>query len=107
MGSDGITTGLKFWLLFFLGFALTGHPPDLSVVLGLIGGLATGWLKSRWYAKNQMGSLEGAETPWQTTQRRFQQFKNQVRSRVGRSPRNTRTFNSRPPKRPPPGGNEL
>lgn len=99
MGSDGITTGLKFWLLFFLGFALVGYPPGLSVILGFIGGVATGWLKARWYAKNQMGSLEGAETPWQTTQRRFQQFKSQVQSRVQRPPR------TRSPKRPPSAGN--
>ncbi|MBF2080067.1 MAG: hypothetical protein IGR76_16495 [Synechococcales cyanobacterium T60_A2020_003] len=95
MGSDGISTGLRFWLIFFLGFALTGYPPGLSLILGLIGGLSMGWLRARWLAKNQMGSLEGAETPWQTTQRQFQQFKSQIQSCMGRKPRNPRMARSR------------
>jgi hypothetical protein len=101
MTSNGITTGLKFWLLFFLGFALLGYTPELSLVLGLIGGLATGYLNARWHAKNQMGSLEGAETPWESTQRRFREFQTQLRNRTQRRAKSPRPRRSRPSRRSP------
>ncbi|MBW4651468.1 MAG: hypothetical protein KME20_00160 [Kaiparowitsia implicata GSE-PSE-MK54-09C] len=44
MKSEGVSTGLKLWLIFFLLFFLMQYPVDLSIFLGLIAALAGGYI---------------------------------------------------------------
>jgi len=47
----GLATGIKYWLVFMLGFALLRYSPLLSITFGAIGGIASGmiaaWLKPK------------------------------------------------------------
>lgn len=47
----GLSTGVKYWLVFMLGFAVLGYGPFLSISFGAIGGIASGiiaaWLKPK------------------------------------------------------------
>lgn len=47
----GLSTGLKYWLVFMLGLAVLGYGPILSITFGAIGGIASGiiaaWLKPK------------------------------------------------------------
>ncbi|MEH2325116.1 MAG: hypothetical protein V7K32_16460 [Nostoc sp.] len=49
--SDGVDTGLKYWLFFMLGFVYLGYPAPMSVLLGAIGALAGGWITAWWGSK--------------------------------------------------------
>ncbi|MEH2264223.1 hypothetical protein [Nostoc sp.] len=51
--SDGVDTGLKYWLFFMLGFVYLGYPPPMSILLGGIGGLAGGWIIAWWGSKEE------------------------------------------------------
>ncbi|MBD2183464.1 hypothetical protein H6S82_04830 [Planktothrix sp. FACHB-1355] len=59
--SEGISTGLKAALFFFLGFLLLGQSPALSFLLAILGGLSAGWIAAGW--KN----TETPSLPQQTT----------------------------------------
>ncbi|MCC5624146.1 hypothetical protein [Nostoc sp. CHAB 5715] len=51
--SDGVDTGLKYWLFFMLGFVYLGYPAPMSVLLGGIGALAGGWITAWWGSKEE------------------------------------------------------
>lgn len=40
--NSGVGTGLKLWLIFFLGFFLLGYPVVLSILWAIVGALAGG-----------------------------------------------------------------
>lgn len=47
----GLSTGVKYWIVFMLGLAVLGYSPFLSISFGAIAGLASGmiaaWLKPK------------------------------------------------------------
>lgn len=47
----GLSTGVKYWIVFMLGLAVLGYSPFLSISFGAIGGIASGmiaaWLKPK------------------------------------------------------------
>ncbi|MDX2242563.1 MAG: hypothetical protein NW224_17890 [Leptolyngbyaceae cyanobacterium bins.302] len=47
----GYRTGAKVLLLFMFGFFFLGYTPFLSVCLGAIAGLTSGFISSWWHAK--------------------------------------------------------
>jgi uncharacterized membrane protein YeaQ/YmgE (transglycosylase-associated protein family) len=51
--SDGVDTGLKYWLFFMLGFVSLGYPAPTSILLGGIGALAGGWITAWWGSKEE------------------------------------------------------
>ncbi|MEH2437758.1 MAG: hypothetical protein V7K25_26625 [Nostoc sp.] len=51
--SDGVDTGLKYWLFFMLGFVYLGYPAPMSILLGGIGALAGGWITAWWGSKEE------------------------------------------------------
>ncbi|MBG1269655.1 hypothetical protein [Nostoc sp. WHI] len=51
--SDGVDTGLKYWLFFMLGFVYLGYPAPISILLGGIGALAGGWITAWWGSKEE------------------------------------------------------
>ncbi|MBD2506943.1 hypothetical protein [Nostoc sp. ATCC 53789] len=51
--SDGVDTGLKYWLFFMLGFVYLGYPAPTSILLGGIGALAGGWITAWWGSKEE------------------------------------------------------
>ncbi len=51
--SEGIEAGLKYWLFFMLGFVLVGYPPNISIFIGGIGGIAGGWMMTWWKSKGE------------------------------------------------------
>ncbi|MCC5616959.1 hypothetical protein LC605_18125 [Nostoc sp. CHAB 5836] len=51
--SDGVDTGLKYWLFFMLGFVSLGYPAPMSILLGGIGALAGGWITAWWGSKEE------------------------------------------------------
>ncbi len=56
--SDGIDAGLKFWLFFMLGFVIAGYATPISIFLGGVAGISSGfiyaWWGSREDTKNQL-----------------------------------------------------
>ncbi|MBE9041929.1 hypothetical protein IQ235_14190 [Oscillatoriales cyanobacterium LEGE 11467] len=52
--SKQFMTGLQFAAFFFLGFALLGYPIPLSVVMGVVGGTASGWIATWWHTDDQL-----------------------------------------------------
>lgn len=51
--SEGIEAGLKYWLFFMLAFVLVGYPPNISIFVGGIGGIAGGWMIHWWKSKGE------------------------------------------------------
>lgn len=51
--SDGVDTGLKYWLFFMLGFVYLGYPAPTSILLGGIGAFAAGWITAWWGSKEE------------------------------------------------------
>ena len=51
--SDGVDTGLKYWLFFMLGFVYLGYPAPMSILLGALGALAGGWITAWWGSKEE------------------------------------------------------
>jgi hypothetical protein len=48
MANDGFEEGLRYWLVFLLGFFLLGYPVPLSIFLGGLAGLAGGLIAAYW-----------------------------------------------------------
>ncbi|WP_341524819.1 hypothetical protein WKK05_19560 [Nostoc sp. UHCC 0302] len=51
--SDGVDTGLKYWLFFMLGFVYLGYPAPMSILLGGIAALGGGWITAWWGSKEE------------------------------------------------------
>jgi hypothetical protein len=51
--SDGVDTGLKYWLFFMLGFVFLGYPAPMSIFLGALGALGGGWITAWWGSKEE------------------------------------------------------
>ena len=49
--SDGVDAGLKYWLFFLLSFLLLGYQPPISILLGGIAGLSSGFIFAWWGSK--------------------------------------------------------
>lgn len=64
--SDGIDSGLKFWLFFMVGFVISGYGTPISILLGGLAGIGSGfiyaWWGSREDTRNQLPVVEEAET---------------------------------------------
>lgn len=45
--NSGVGTGLKLWLIFFLGFFLLRYPVSLSILWAIVGALAGGVIASQ------------------------------------------------------------
>jgi hypothetical protein len=50
-------TGIRFAIVFIIGFALLGYPPLLTLLLGAIAGGAGGVFGAWWQAKDTDGEL--------------------------------------------------
>jgi hypothetical protein len=46
--NDGIDAGLKYWLIFMLGFLFLGYSAPISILLGCIAGIGGGWIIAWW-----------------------------------------------------------
>lgn len=46
--NDGIDAGLKYWLIFMLGFLFLGYSAPISILLGCIAGIGSGWIIAWW-----------------------------------------------------------
>ncbi|MDM9586285.1 hypothetical protein [Nostoc sp. GT001] len=83
--SDGVDTGLKYWLFFMLGFVYLGYPAPMSILLGGLGALAGGWITAWWGSKEetrtQLQVEESEDTEVEPTNERIN--KRQIR-KVGR-----------------------
>ncbi|WP_138497401.1 hypothetical protein [Nostoc sp. PA-18-2419] len=95
--SDGVDTGLKYWLFFMLGFVYLGYPAPISILLGGIAALGGGWITAWWGSKEetktqlQVEDLEEAELE-QSNER---SSKRQRRRPTRRSRRNSGSVNFR------------
>jgi hypothetical protein len=58
---EGVSAGLKFWLFFILAFYFLGYSPQMSILLGGIGGLAAGWIYAWWNAKDEPKTQQQVE----------------------------------------------
>ncbi|MDF5706788.1 MAG: hypothetical protein PUP90_03660 [Nostoc sp. S4] len=93
--SDGVDTGLKYWLFFMLGFVYLGYPAPISILLGGIAALGGGWITAWWGSKEetktqlQVEDLEEAEIE----QANERSSKRQRRRPTRRSRRNSGSIN--------------
>ncbi|MEH2071247.1 MAG: hypothetical protein V7K47_24335 [Nostoc sp.] len=93
--SDGVDTGLKYWLFFMLGFVYLGYPAPMSILLGGIAALGGGWITAWWGSKEetktqlQVEDLEEAEIE----QANERSSKRQRRRPTRRSRRNSGSIN--------------
>lgn len=77
MASDGFAAGLKYWLVFLLGFYLLGYSAIASIGLGALAGFAGGLVVAYWRSKErppapvveQMLSEEDVKRSWRRTRR--------------------------------------
>ena len=46
--NDGIDAGLKYWLIFMLGFLFLHYSAPISILLGCIAGIGGGWIIAWW-----------------------------------------------------------
>jgi hypothetical protein len=92
----GYRTGAKVLVVFMFAFYFLGYQPFLSVCLGAIAGLTSGFIASWWHAKEDFITDEatgaeirdGAETDLETAQRRPVRYGFGVRAARGsREPR--------------------
>jgi hypothetical protein len=51
--SKGFSVGLQIWLLFLISFYWLGYSAEMSIVLGAIGGLASGLIVDWWVSKEE------------------------------------------------------
>ncbi|MBC1240294.1 hypothetical protein [Nostoc sp. 2RC] len=95
--SDGVDTGLKYWLFFMLGFVSLGYPAPMSIFLGAIAALGGGWITAWWgskeEAKTQLEVEESEETEIQESNQRINN--RQRRSPPRRSRRTSGSINFR------------
>ncbi|MCD8489336.1 hypothetical protein QPK87_03700 [Kamptonema cortianum] len=51
------TNGAKVGLCFFMAFVLLGYPLVISLVLGIVGAIATGWIIFAWRTPEELEQL--------------------------------------------------
>lgn len=51
--SEGIDAGLRYWLVFLIGFSLIGYQAPMSILLGAIAGVGGGWMTAWWESKEE------------------------------------------------------
>ncbi|MBD2778282.1 hypothetical protein [Iningainema tapete] len=51
--SEGIDAGLRYWLLFLIGFTFVGYKAPMSILLGAIAGLGGGWITAWWETRGE------------------------------------------------------
>ena len=61
--SVGVLVGLVTGLFFFLGFWVLGQPFNLSLLFGVVGGLANGWIVTGWTSADGSKPKESASAP--------------------------------------------
>ncbi|WP_353260016.1 hypothetical protein [Prochlorothrix hollandica] len=62
---DPFLAGLQFWLFFLLVFVAMGYPLALSILLGIVGGVAGGYIVQCWQVdprKDQQPDADVAAT---------------------------------------------
>ncbi len=52
--SEGIDAGLRYWLLFLLGFMFLKYQAPMSILLGAIAGVGGGWIVAWWGSKEEI-----------------------------------------------------
>lgn len=73
--SKGFAVGLQIWLLFLISFYGLGYPALFSILLGAIGGFASGFIVDWWLTKDEniesrkRRSEEGVEEQTQSRKR--------------------------------------
>ncbi|MEA5583440.1 hypothetical protein VB620_19110 [Nodularia harveyana UHCC-0300] len=95
--SDGIDTGLKYWLFFLLGFVFLGYSPPTSILLGAIAAIGGGWMTAWWGSKESMKTqlpMEALEADTNDTPRE-RITKQQTRRLTRRFRRPSGSFNFR------------
>ncbi|MBD2411513.1 hypothetical protein FACHB389_17870 [Nostoc calcicola FACHB-389] len=93
--SDGVDTGLKYWLFFMLGFVSLGYPAPMSIFLGGIAALGGGWITAWWGSKEETKTqLQVEESEEGETEQSTDRInKRQRRRPTRRSRRNTGSVN--------------
>ncbi|MEQ9368986.1 MAG: hypothetical protein RIG63_08130 [Coleofasciculus chthonoplastes F3-SA18-01] len=51
--SEGFPVALRVWLVFLLCLVLLGYSVPFSIVVGAVGGIASGWVVAWWNSKDQ------------------------------------------------------
>ena len=88
--SDGVDTGLKYWLFFMLGFVYLGYPAPMSILLGGIGALAGGWITAWWGSKEETRTqLQVEESEDGEVEQPNERLNKRQRRRTGRRYRRT------------------
>ncbi|KAM3099497.1 hypothetical protein ACKFKF_14495 [Phormidesmis sp. 146-12] len=59
--SKGFSVGLQIWLLFLISLFWLGYSAEMSIVLGAIGGMASGLIVDWWLSKEE--NTETARKP--------------------------------------------
>ncbi|MBD2383991.1 hypothetical protein [Cylindrospermum sp. FACHB-282] len=94
--SDGIDAGLKYWLIFIVGFVFLGYPTEMSILLGGIAGLGGGWMIAWWKSKEETRTQLPVETLEETeSQQQNERTTRQSKRRSTRRYRRTSGFNFR------------
>jgi hypothetical protein len=100
MVNEGFEAGLRYWLVFLLGFFLLGYSAQYSIFLGGLAGLAGGILAAYWKQKElpppPSDGDEDAPTPFRGVTRRLQQWRKEQKDQTGRSPSIANWFGRRP-----------
>ncbi|MGD1910635.1 MAG: hypothetical protein ACFB2X_07205 [Rivularia sp. (in: cyanobacteria)] len=60
--SDGVDSGLKYWLFFLLSFILLGYEPRISILLGGLAGLGGGFIFAWWGSKEPTVTQVSSQT---------------------------------------------
>lgn len=67
--SEGFPVALRVWLVFLLCLVLLGYSVPFSIVVGAVGGIASGWVVAWWNSKDEPSTApsepqdEPEETP--------------------------------------------
>ncbi|NJR51525.1 MAG: hypothetical protein HC780_20020 [Leptolyngbyaceae cyanobacterium CSU_1_3] len=61
--SKGFSVGLQIWLLFLISLYWLGYPAEMSIVLGAIGGLASGLIVDWWLSKDEKTEPDKQKIP--------------------------------------------
>ncbi|MCC5638775.1 hypothetical protein LC593_23670 [Nostoc sp. CHAB 5844] len=93
--TDGIDAGLKYWLLFLLGFVWLGYSAPMSILLGGIGAIGGGWIIAWWGSKEETRTQLPIETIEEGDERPSLRSTKQQKRRPTRRFRRARGINFR------------
>jgi hypothetical protein len=61
--SEGFPVALRVWLVFLLCLVLLGYSVPFSIVVGAVGGIASGWVVAWWNSKDEPSTAPSDSEP--------------------------------------------